>query len=121
MALAVVAGGAGAVLRYLVDTAVTTRIAGDGPWGTAVVNVTGSFVLGIVTALAIDGTVDEAVLAVAGTGFLGGYTTFSTASVETVQLALAGRHRAALAAGGLQLVTCVGAAAIGLAVGRLGT
>ena len=47
------AAGLGAVLRYAVDLAVQQRVRGDFPMGTLVVNVTGSFVLGLATGLAL--------------------------------------------------------------------
>jgi CrcB protein len=54
---------------------------------------------------------------VLGTGLLGGYTTFSTASVETVRLARAGRYRAALLHSVGLLVTCTVCATLGLLLG----
>ncbi len=76
------AGGAGAVVRYLVDLAVTTNIGGDAPWGTWVVNVTGSFLAGVVAGLVIREMVTLELSAVVAGGFLGAYTTFSTAMVQ---------------------------------------
>jgi CrcB protein len=108
-------GAAGAAARYLVDLAVTARVDGRFPWGTVVVNVTGSFLLGLVTGVVSDATV----LAAAGVGLLGGYTTFSTVNANAAALALAGRTRAAV----LTIVTnagaAVGAAGAGLAAGTL--
>lgn len=115
--LTVVAGGVGAVLRHLVDTAVSTRLGSDRPWGIAVVNVSGSFVLGVVVALGTSGVLAEATLTVVGVGLAGGHTTFSTTSVDTVRLALAGHHRAAVANGVGHLVVCVAAVVVGLGAG----
>lgn len=84
----VLAGGLGAVCRLLLDTAVTARTSRSGEgawWGTALVNLSGSLLLGLVTGVGV-GPAAPAVQAVLGTGFLGGYTTFSTASLQTVQL-----------------------------------
>ena len=75
-------GAAGAYARFSLAAAVTARLPGDFPWGTFVVNLTGGFVLG---ALNGAGVTDDA-LFVLGTGFLGGYTTFSTWMVETQRL-----------------------------------
>jgi fluoride exporter len=80
------AGGLGSACRFAVDHAIRTRLGSQLPWGTLVVNVTGSFVAGIVVRLAAEAVVsDELRLVVAG-GFLGAYTTFSTAMVETALL-----------------------------------
>lgn len=78
--LASVAGGAGAALRYVADIGVS-RLAGRSfPWGIVIVNITGSFVLGLVTS-----AMPEAAFIV-GAGLLGGYTTFSTAMLDTIAL-----------------------------------
>lgn len=90
-----VAGAAGAVCRYLVDTAVTARTRGAYPWGTLVVNLTGSLLLGVVAGV-VAGRVPGAIGVVAGTGFCGAYTTFSTLAYETVRLAEEGAWRLAL-------------------------
>lgn len=95
-AAVLVAGAAGAVCRYLVDTAVTARTRGVYPWGTLVVNLTGSMLLGVVAGVVAGRGVPGAVGVVAGTGFCGAYTTFSTLAYETVRLAEEGAWRLAL-------------------------
>lgn len=100
------AGGVGAALRYLVDNALPARVRARFPWGTAVVNLTGSFALGVVTGLVASG-MPQVWATVVGTGLLGGYTTFSTASVETLRLALERRSGAALLNGFGILIGCV--------------
>lgn len=77
-------GAAGAITRYLVDGFIVERTGGGFPWGTLVINLTGSFALGLLFAM----TAERAVLPaeVRGPlmiGFLGAYTTFSTFTVET--------------------------------------
>jgi fluoride exporter len=81
-----VAGGLGAACRYLLDRAISTRSASRLPWGTVVVNVTGSLVAGAIAGLAADAVVGEQLQLVAAGGFLGAYTTFSTAMMESALL-----------------------------------
>jgi len=112
-------GFAGAVTRYLVDGAVMERTAGGFPWGTFVINITGSFVLGLLFAL----TAERAILPadIRGPlmiGFLGAYTTFSTWMLESWRLIEGGAYLAAL--GNLVGSVVVGLVAVvaGLVVGR---
>ena len=85
------AGGAGAASRFLVDGFLRRRTRGSLPWATIVINLTGSFCLGLFTGLVAGGLLPRPWLPVVGTGFLGGYTTFSTASFETVRLLQQGK------------------------------
>jgi fluoride exporter len=75
-------GAAGAYARFALAAAVTARRPGDVPVGTLVVNLTGGFALGVLTGLGVTGDA----LFVLGTGFLGGYTTFSTWMLEAQRL-----------------------------------
>ena len=93
------AGGIGAVARLVLDGLLRSRVAINFPLGTTVINVSGSFLLGLVTGLALAHGLPAEWRAILGTGFLGGYTTFSTASYETVRLAQQRRYRAALVNG----------------------
>lgn len=88
-----VAGGVGSVLRFVVDTAITSRSRVRFPVGTNVINVSGLFLLGLLTGLASGGLLSPDLTLALGTGLLGGYTTFSTASYEAVRLAQQGRWR----------------------------
>lgn len=108
--LVAVAGGLGAVLRLVVDGLVNRVVGGVVPLGVLVVNVSGSFLLGLVAGLLGDGELG----AVLGTGLLGGYTTFSTASLEAVRLARSDRRRAAVGHAVGMLLLGLGAAALGL-------
>ena len=110
---------AGAITRYLIDGAVADRTGGAFPWGTLVINATGSFVLGLLFAL----TTDRAILPaeIRGPvliGFIGAYTTFSTWMLESWRLVETG----ALAAAAANLLgsTAVGIVAVvaGLTLGR---
>lgn len=80
------AGGVGAVARFMLDGAVRRRWPTDFPFATLVINVTGSFALGVLAGAVTAQRMGPEALLIAGTGFLGGYTTFSTASLETVRL-----------------------------------
>ncbi len=82
------AGGLGAVLRFILDGAVANHNRWQVPLGTVIINVTGSFMLGLLTGLALSIPSLIALKLPIGTGLIGGYTTFSTASVEGVRLAL---------------------------------
>lgn len=113
------AGGVGAAARFVIDGVVRSRFGGAAPWGTAVINVSGSLLLGFVTALALVGVVDESWRLVLGGGLLGGYTTFSTASIETVRLLHDGRTRVGIVNAVGVLVAAVLAALLGYALGSL--
>lgn len=114
-----VAGGLGAVARLVLDGALRSLFRINYPFGTTVINVTGSFLLGLVTGLALVHGLPPEWRAILGTGFLGGYTTFSTASYETVRLAQQRRYRAALFNGVGMLILALGAAGLGLWLGGL--
>ena len=111
------AGGFGGVARFLVDTAVSSRSKLSIPLGTIVVNATACMLLGLLTgyALAHDGA--GSLRAVLGVGFLGGYSTFSTASVEGVRLLRARRSLAALIHSGGMMVLSLGLGLVGLFAG----
>ncbi|QGQ20446.1 fluoride efflux transporter CrcB [Cellulomonas sp. JZ18] len=117
--LLALAGGLGAAARFVLDGAVTARTRTPFPRGTFLVNVAGSLLLGLVAGGHAAGALGPDVLLVAGTGFCGGFTTFSTATVDTVRLARDGEVRRALLNAVGTLVACVAAAAAG--VGLAGT
>lgn len=79
-------GGLGACARFLLDGVINARRAGLWPWGTVLINMSGSFLLGLLTGLVTSHLLSAPWQLIIGTGFLGGYTTFSTASFETVKL-----------------------------------
>lgn len=117
--LVAIAGGLGAVCRFALDGAISARTSGALPWGTILVNLSGSLALGFVAGLTGALVLPESVHLIAGTGFLGGYTTFSTASLDTVRL-LQERRLGAAAANGLGVI--VGAsvlAGLGLWLGGI--
>ena len=91
-----VLGGAGAIGRFLLDGAVAARAF---PWGTLAVNLSGAFVLGVLTGAALSGDA----LRLLGTGLLGAYTTFSTWALESHRAAEDGRSHTALLNVGVSL------------------
>lgn len=108
---AAVCGGLGAGVRYLVDVAVARRAGTRFPWGVMVVNLTGSFALGVLV-----GALPGAAFIV-GAGFLGGYTTFSTAMLDAIGLWRDGERPAAVFDAAGMLLAAILLAAAGLAVG----
>jgi CrcB protein len=110
-----VAGGIGAGLRYLVDLLVVGTKPARFPLGILVVNVTGSFALGVLTGLGAAHVGGELAWAL-GVGLLGGYTTFSTVSAESVLLMRTGETRRGWMNAAGTLVAGIAAAAVGLAL-----
>lgn len=118
MLLVSLAGGAGAVCRFVFDAVVNRRVRRSLPVGTLAINIIGSFLLGLFTAMTahhLAGFNADA-KSIAGTGFCGGFTTFSTASVETLRLWRADGARPSVLYAVLTLVGSLLAAAIGLAL-----
>ncbi len=111
--LMTLAGGLGAALRLVVDGSVRSALAAWVPQrvgvGLVLVNVTGSFALGALTAATAPGDVRTIV----GVGLLGGYTTFSSASLDSARLALAGRGGAAVLHASGTAAACLAAAVLG--------
>ena len=91
-----VAAAVGAPARYLLDGLVQDHTGGEFPWGTWVINMTGSFILGVLSGLALYHAFPSDAKLVLGAGFCGAYTTFSTFTFETIRLAEGGLTRAAI-------------------------
>lgn len=113
------AGGLGAASRFCLDGVLKSSLAGRGslPWSTIIINLLGSLALGLATGLAGSHLLSPAALLVLGTGFLGGFTTFSTASFETVRLLQDGKPLAACWNGIGVLVATTLLAGLGLWLG----
>ncbi len=111
------AGGAGAALRFVVDATIRRHTSASYPLATMIINVSGSLVLGLLIGLVLGGTLSHGWQLILGTGMMGGYTTFSTASYETVRLLEERRWWAAAINGVGMLVLCTAAAAGGYALG----
>lgn len=120
MLLLALAGGLGAVARFVLDGTLTVSRAWRYPVGTTVINLAGSLLLGLLAGLAAGRLLPGSALLVLGTGFLGGFTTFSTAAYETVRLAEQRRWGAALAHGVGQVVVATALAALGYLLGSAG-
>jgi CrcB protein len=110
------AGGAGAAARLVLDGVARSLVPVRWPVGTLLINVSGSLLLGVVTGLALGGALDESWRLVLGTGVLGGFTTFSTASVEAARMLLERRWRAGLGYGLGMWAAALAAAVAGLAL-----
>ena len=131
--LVLVGGAVGAPARFLIDRAVMRGRGGSMPWGTFVVNVIGSFMLGVVVSATsmsppqavhtVVGLSPEQWRLLLGTGFCGALSTYSTFSFENVRLLEEGRVGLALAnTGGTIITTCAAVAAaqaLGAAPGPL--
>ncbi len=111
-----IAGAIGAPARFVVERVIRARWSGDWPWGTFVVNISGSLALGLVVGLVLAHGADPDVRTVVGTGFLGAYTTFSAYAYETVRVATVPRRGLAVAYAFGSVVASVLAAAAGLAI-----
>jgi len=114
-----VAGALGAPARYLLDGFVQDRTDSRLPLGTLVVNVTGSFLLGLIVGFALYHSFADTPRAILGTGFCGAYTTFSTFTYETTVLAEEREYSAALQNVCASIVLPALAAAAGLALAAL--
>jgi len=107
------AGAAGALARFGVHALVQSRAAARFPFGTFVVNVSGSFALGMLVGLATYQGLDADVRTIVGTGFIGAYTTFSSFAYDSFGLFETGATRAAV-------VNTAGSVAVGLVAATAG-
>jgi len=114
--LVAAAAAMGAPCRFALEWAVHRYRPTVTPFGTLLVNASGSLALGVVVGLALAHGLDPDVRTVIGTGFLGAYTTFSAYADQTVRRATDGHLHLATAYAVGSVVTSVGAAALGLAV-----
>lgn len=113
------AGGIGASLRLIVDGTIKARTKTSYPLGTTLINVTGALLLGLITEIALRDVLPDAGRLIIGTGLLGGYTTFSTASFESVRLMQQRRYAPALGNTLGMLTLAISAALAGAGIGSL--
>jgi CrcB protein len=106
-------GALGAVARLLVEDVVSSRLPLTFPVGTLAVNLSGTFVLGLLTGVALTGNA----MVLAGAATIGSYTTFSTWMLETHSLAEDGRQAAALANVLVSVALGLGAVVLGRMLG----
>lgn len=108
-----IAGALGAAARFLVSQAAIERVGARLPWGTVLVNVSGALAAGVVAGLVTEALLPAALGRVVAGGFLGAYTTFSTAMVETLQLRERDGSAAAIAVLLAESLAAVAAAGLG--------
>lgn len=113
------AGSIGAVTRFVLDGMIRSRRASEFPWATVIINVTGSLLLGVLAGLVLFHGAATQLQTIVGVGFCGGYTTFGTASFETVRLIQRQRYGMAAANAFGALALTIAAAAAGLALAGL--
>ncbi len=109
-----IGGGSGAVLRWLVSSRFNSSL----PYGTLLVNVIGSFLIGVLFVVLSHRGIDDPHKAGLVVGLLGGFTTFSAFSLETITLIEQGAVKTALLYAAFSLIICVIAAFAGLALAR---
>lgn len=119
--LLIALGGAiGTVLRYVTSLVAVRWLGADFPYGTLIVNVTGAFAIGVVQQVGTEALLlsDDLRLFIT-TGMLGGFTTYSTFSYETVRLVEANAWHQAWINVVVTTTVCLGLCFLGIAVGRL--
>jgi CrcB protein len=109
----------GAPSRWWLDRWVQQRITGVFPWGTLAVNVSGSFLLGVLLGAAADGHAGQGSVALLGVGYCGGYTTFSTVGFEVTRLVEDGSYLEAALDAVTSMAVGLAAAFAGWYLGRL--
>ena len=109
-----IGGAIGAVLRYCINHLIESS---TFPTATLTVNIAGSFALGVLSIVAANNGFSDDVMLFFATGLLGAFTTMSSFSLETINLAKDGNHWIAIAYSGLTFILCISAALIGWSIG----
>lgn len=112
-----VAGSLGALTRYLLGRYIAERLISQFPLGTMIINVTGAFLIGLLFTLTARNFLSVTLQTILATGFLGGYTTFSTMSWEGVQLTRGGSTPLSFLYLGGSVMLGLLAAVLGMALG----
>lgn len=106
-------GGVGAILRFVLDGAVSARAGREFPYGTLIVNLTGAFILGLLVGVALR----QDTYRIAGTGLIGAFTTFSTWTLESHRLGEDGQLRLGIVNFAVSLLLGIAAAWAGRHLG----
>jgi CrcB protein len=114
-----IAGSLGAVARYLVGRFIAERAGSQFPWGTFCINVVGAFCIGLVFSLTMQKIMSTLLQSILATGFLGGFTTYSTMNWEGTQLARAGNIGLSFLYFGGSFVVGLGAVLLGIVIGKI--
>jgi CrcB protein len=117
--LVMIGGALGTLARYVIST-LASPISGQLPWGTIIINITGSFVIGLFGTLTLASgrhPVSENMRLFVMIGLCGGYTTFSSFSLQTLDLMRNGAMTRAAVNVVASVVLCIAAVAVGHAVG----
>lgn len=117
--LVAIGAAIGGAARYLIGGWLASLLGADFPWGTFFVNVTGAFVIGVVLVLVQGGALPAGARPFVAVGILGGYTTFSTYSYETLELITDGNYGVAVINVFVQLVLGLIGVYLGMVLGRL--
>lgn len=118
LAAVAIGGSLGSVARYLVAIGAGRLVGTEFPWGTLVINIVGSFLIGVFAeSFALSWNVSQAVRVFLTVGICGGFTTFSTFSLDALRLLKAGSYGPAAAYVGSSLVLCIAFAALGMRIG----
>ncbi len=114
-----IAGAIGATARYLLGRLVAERTHSQLPWGTLLINISGAFLIGLVFTATTHHLLSTAEQSILATGFLGGYTTFSTMSWEGTQLLRGRSYRLSVVYLSSSVILGLTAVTLGFALGRV--
>jgi CrcB protein len=117
--LVAIGAAIGGVARYLIGGWLASLLGADFPWGTAFVNITGAFAIGVVLVLVQGGALPAGARPFVAVGILGGYTTFSTYSYETLELITDSNYGVAVINVFVQLILGFIGVYLGVVIGRL--
>jgi fluoride exporter len=117
--LVAIGAAIGGVARYLIGGWLASLLGADFPWGTVFVNITGAFAIGVVLVLVQGGALPAGARPFVAVGILGGYTTFSTYSYETLELITDSNYGVAVINVFVQLVLGFIGVYLGVVLGRL--
>lgn len=109
-----IGGGIGSTARFLLAAVVQRSFPGIFPWGTLAVNIAGSLLLGVIAGLAARAIISAEWRLFLAVGLCGGFTTFSTLSLEVAELIRAAQYTTAVVYMALSLIAGIAAVAVGL-------